>query len=497
MSPILKIKERIVGPRGLFNLDNEWYGYVDEFKYTIGLPGLRGFGVGCCRPELLPADIVALPGTYDRFSPTYGNYLHTPSASVVCYLPAHYIDIQSPGNTNAPFFGSKVVISSTQSGNSVLAKAFKNGGSDLAGVFIDKYQGSNVKPDGSGQPNSSTSSRSEFPSSGGIFASRPLLWPVSATAVSASLRSPFSLCDSTVLNPSATAPTNNLGGVWALCRTRGADWHPVPIWTRVHLAFLSLAHSQALLNTSGVPVSSATTSAAWMDTAPYAPKGNNNTGSDVNNSDVSFGGLGWAGEQYRAYTGAARIGDLPAVEQTTHNGQLCGIADVNGNQQDICPGLTNTTGGGEGYVVFSEDDDWSEVNSNSDIVSSDNLIELLPDSDPATGVGIWWTDANQLSYLKPDNSGTYHPSSTWAGSETRRYMTWCGLPRQEGTGTTQTSTNIFGGDGFNRIHTSGCVPAIGGRWTEAGSAGVFATSLAEDSTFASQYVGARAIRFNS
>jgi hypothetical protein len=137
-------RERIVGPRGLWDIDNEWYGYADEFKYTIGLAGLMGFGVGCCPPELLPSDMALLPGTEDRFSPNYGNYVHVPSASIVCFLPSHYIDLQTPGTGNDAFL-TRVVISSTQSGNNVLAKAFRNGGSDLAGVFVDKYQGSNCQ----------------------------------------------------------------------------------------------------------------------------------------------------------------------------------------------------------------------------------------------------------------------------------------------------------------------------------------------------------------
>lgn len=93
MTILLKVKERIVGPRGIYGIQNEWYGYTDEFKYTIGLAGLIGFGVGCCRPELLPDDMAPMPGCEDRFSPNYGNYIHIPSASIMCFLPKHFIDI--------------------------------------------------------------------------------------------------------------------------------------------------------------------------------------------------------------------------------------------------------------------------------------------------------------------------------------------------------------------------------------------------------------------
>lgn len=497
-TPLLRIKERIIGPRGLWDIDNSWYGYIDEFKYTIGLAGLAGFGVGCCRPELLPDDIAELPGTTDRFSPNYGNYVHVPSASIVCFLPAHYIDLQAPGTGNDAFL-TRVVISSTQSGNSVLAKAFRNGGSELAGVFVDKYQGSNVRPDGSGMPNSSDGLPGTLPNSGGVFASRPLHWPVSAIGVSGTLRSPFSYCNSTVLNPSATTPANNYGGVWALCQSRGSDWYPVPMWTRIHLGYLALAHAQALLDTGGTPVANATTNAAWMDTAPYAPKGNNNNGTDVNKTALAFsrtdiGGntSGWAGESARAFTGAARIGTLSAMEHTTHNGQLCGIADVNGNQWDITPGLTNNTGTNAGYKLFSDLDDYTTVSSNAGITGAANVISLAAD---VSDDGVWWGATDGWTYLVPNSGGTYHPSSTWAANATRKAMAECGLPRQAGTSGSQTSTNIFGGDGFYRYHRNDLLPLCGGAWVFGARAGSFAVFLSNAASSPSQGVSGRGARF--
>jgi len=499
ISPLLRVKERIIGPRGLWDIDNEWYGYTDEFKYTIGLPGLRGFGVGCCPPELLPGDMSVLPGTYDRFNPNYGNYVHTPSASIVCFLPAHQIDLQAPGSGNDAFL-TRVVISSTQSGNSVLAKTFRNGGSNLAGVFVDKYPGSNVRPDGSGRPNSTDGLPGTLPSTGGVFASRPLHWPVSATSLSGTLRSPFSRCNSTVLNGAATTPTDTYGGAWALCKSRGVDWYPTPIWTRIHLGYLALAHAQALLNTSGVPVTNAIANAAWMDTAPYAPKGNNNNaGSDINKTslvfsrtDVGGNASGWAGESFRSFTGAARIGTLSATEHTTHNGQLCGIVDVNGNQWEITPGLTNNTGTNAGYKAFSDLDDYTAVSSNTGITGAANVISLAVN---AADDGVWWTAANEWTHLVPNVGGTYHPSSTWAANATRKAMAEFGLPREAGTSLTQTSTNIFGGDGLYRAHVNNLLPVCGGSWGAGARAGSFAVLLINTAPESGQSVGARGVRF--
>jgi hypothetical protein len=502
ITPLLRVKERIVGPSGLFNIQNEWYGYADEFKYTIGLAGLQGFGVGCCPPELLPADMAPLPGTEDRFSSNYGNYIHLPSASIQCFIPAHFIDIQAPGNTNAPDFGTKVVISAGKTGNMVLARPFTDGGAGVVGIFIDKYQGSNCLPDGSGAPNH-TNGPGGTPLTGGIFASRPLQWPVSAIAQSGTAHSPFSLCNSTALNSAATTPANNLGGAWALCRTRGADFHPCPIWLYTQIGYLSLAHAQALLDGSGNPITGSTSRAAWMDVSPYAPKGNNNTGADVNKSSLQFSrtdltghASGWAGTTGRAFTGAARISGVPAVEHTTHNGQLSGIVDVNGNQVTITPGLTSVITGmsAAGYRLLPASVAWGSISSNNDIRNAVDVISLAAQSVAAADDGIWHTNVNAWTYLQAHSGGTFHPTSTWGANATRKAMAECGIPRELGTNNTTSGLNIFGGDGFYRSLTADCVPDSGGSWRDPASSGVFSRYFGGPPSFADNVCGARAVR---
>ena len=498
MTPLLRIKERIVGPRGLYDIDNDWYGYVDEFKYTIGLPGLMGFGVGCCRPELLPDDMAPLPGCWDRWSPNYGTYKHVPSASIMCFLPAHHIDIQSPGNTDAPFFGSKVVITDEQVGDSVLARPFRDGGLDLAGVFIDKYQICNVRPDGSGLPNTTSGNPGDPMLTGGIGASRPLQWPCSMAGNSSTV-SGINALTSKALNASAATPAGNLGGAFAAARTRGIAFNAMPIWTRAQLAYLSLAHAQALLDTSGVPISGATTNAAWMDAAPYAPKGNNNNGSDVNKTSLQFArsdlvgtsitANGFAGQNSRAFTGAATISSIAAVAHTTHNGQLSGVVDVNGNQWEAVPGLTNAGGVNSGYRMWPDTLSWNLVTSNANVANGGSaLIADVSDN------GIWWTNANAYVFLIANSGGTFHPNTSWLGEPTRKMMTECGLARSAGTSTTQTSTNIFGGDGLYRLHVNDMLPLAGGYCSSGASAGVFALLLNISSTVISVNSGCRAVR---
>jgi hypothetical protein len=507
MAPLLKVKERIVGPSGIYNIQNEWYGYLDEFKYTIGLPGLMGFGVGCCPPELLPDDMALMPGTEDRFSPNYGNYIHIPSASIMCFLPKHFIDIQGGADTNAPTYGQPIVISNSQTGNAVLARAFRNGGGELAGIFVDKYAVSNGRPDGSGLPNSTSGAPGDLPNSGGIAVSRPLHWPVSAIPISGTARSPFDRLTSQALNPSQGTPANTLGGCWAAVRSRGADFHPVPIWVYSQFAYLSLAHAQALLGSNGLPITGATSNAAWMDVAPYAPKGNNaqsgNEMRDVNKTALRFDrtdvagatATGRAGENHRAFNGAAWIGSVstPAVAETTHNGQLSGVVDLNGNQWECAPGLTNTGGNNAGYRMLADSVDWATISSNANILSASTVSLIANVSDN----GVWWTDANAFIYMIPAVGGTYHPVSSWSGEATRQAMTECLLPRESGTSTTQTSTNHFGGDGLFRRHVNDLLPLAGGSWFNGASAGVFAVSLSVNSGNSFSDNGARCLRLLS
>jgi hypothetical protein len=508
--PLLRVKERIVGPSGIFNIQNEWYGYADEFKYTIGLAGLMGFGVGCCPPELLPSDMALLPGTEDRFSPNYGTYIHLPSASIQCFVPSHYMDVQAPGNTDAPFYGTKVVISSTQSGDAVLPKAFQNDDSTLAGVFIDKYQGSNCKPDGSGQANHSDGIGGT-PLTGGIFASRPLHWPVSAVDINnggTSFNSPFSLCNSDALNAAITdSPGDNLGGVWQLCKTRGAAFAPLPIWVRGQVAFLSLAHAQALLDTSGVPIAGATNNAAWMDVVPYAPKGNNSAGADTNKTSLQFArtdllhsgsinASGYAGRGNRAFTGAARISGVAAVEHTTHNGQLSGIVDIGHNQWDTCPGLTTVGTGAGDFRLFPASADWTATSSNTSITGAAGVISLAAESAAAADDGVWWAAGGVSNYLVAHADGTFHPSSAFADA-TLQAMTECILPRELGTSLTQTGTNIYGGDRFFSARVNSLLPLVGGGSANGAFAGVLGVDLNVSATSTFSTHGARAVRLLS
>ena len=72
-----------------------------------------------------------------------------------------------------------------------------------------------------------------------------------------------------------------------------------------------------------------------------------------------------------------------------------------------------------------------------------------------------------------------------------------GLPRQAGTSTTQTSTNIFGGDLFRYTHVNNLLPQCGGYWTDFALAGVFSVNLDGSAESTSQIRGCRGARLLS
>jgi hypothetical protein len=74
------------------------------------------------------------------------------------------------------------------------------------------------------------------------------------------------------------------------------------------------------------------------------PKGNNNSGADANDSGVTFtdcnDGTTGSNGYWSAQNCAHKNGSGSTFNKTTHNGQACGVADINGDQWQITQGLT-------------------------------------------------------------------------------------------------------------------------------------------------------------
>ena len=275
-------------------IDAEW---IRQFSNDIGNSGSQGFGVGIC-PSELPAGMTTMTGTLDVASDNYGNYQYS-DGSIMCWIPAFYYKYGDGTNGLAvnmvdikPYSTYDSVTSANAAGYA-LHRAFYDGGVIQPGFFVDKYLASN---------------------NGGIASSIKNGAPLSSAATHNSF------------SGLAGAPPNLCYGAFAASKTRGAGFFPKSIFIHSALALLALAHGQA---------ATATTWCAWYDAAGITnfPKGcNNNALGDADDATISYTSDG--------YLNCGLTGSGMPFAKTTHNGQVCGVTDLNGNMYEISPGLT-------------------------------------------------------------------------------------------------------------------------------------------------------------
>lgn len=288
-------------------LDKSWYAALQPNAgiNDIGIPGTAGFGVGICPAP--PAGYTAMAGCTDVLSANYGNYQYS-DGSVMVWIPAFYMRLADAGNATYGAYGvnsisikAAAVFPDDATANAQgywRHRAFVNAGANQLGFFRDKYDCSN---------NAGTASS--------IYNAMPL---VSGPAA-----------DQVGFNVLTGAPANAYYGSIPAAKTRGAKFFPESVFIADALCRISTAQAQA---------SSSATYCAWYDAAGVKnfPKGNNNNAlKDGDDLTVTFTSAGSA-----TYPNFAKTGSGLPFAKTTHNGQACGITDVNGNIYKINPGMT-------------------------------------------------------------------------------------------------------------------------------------------------------------
>ena len=262
---------------------------------SIGVPGEAFFGVG--RVSRPPSGYTELLG-----NDNYGNYQYTDSSIQVC-VPQfweRYGHIDNPTfaayGVNSVDIKPKGYFASESIANAAgyaLNRAFIDGNQHKLVIFVDKYMCSN---------NSGIASS--------IKNGNPL-----STAV-----------DHNPISGLTGAPSNTYSGAWQAAKTRGANFFVASRFIYAALALLSLAHGQA---------ATSATNCAWYDAAGVTnfPKGcNNNALRDTNDTSVLYTSDG--------YSNCGKTGSGVPFAKTTHNGQACGIADLNGLMWEISQGVT-------------------------------------------------------------------------------------------------------------------------------------------------------------
>lgn len=392
---------------------------------NIGVPGQQGFGVGIA-PEL-PAGFSKLYGTEDPASDVYGNYVYT-DGSVMCYIPSFYYKYGTGMNGLAvnvcdikPFDAYTSVTNANAAGYA-LHRAFYNAGTIRPGVFVDKYLCSNNNGVASsiknGNPLSSNSAHNPF---GGLNG----------------------------------APSNIHAGAIAAAKTRGSNFFCNSVFIFKALALLSLAHGSA---------STSTSFNAWYSSgSTNFPKGcNNNALGDANDATLDFVSDG--------YLNCSKTGSANFFAKTAHNGQNCGVVDLNGCMWEIMPGLTmdnNDPAIGKFYVLKTSTDIRAVTGGNTlatDLWGAAGLTALYDDlgvMNSFTGYAVNFSD-------RIIAMGSASQTLSAATSGTAWQMTGAGVPLAAG------GTNQFGNDLIYDYSTVDMCPISGGNWADSSIAGVWA-----------------------
>lgn len=262
-----------------------------KIKQQIGKAGQQGFGVGVYSgdpTDLARIELSPMEGCEDPASANYGNYIHL-NGSVMVFIPAFCYRI---GNTSAPSYSRdganalEIRDASLGEGNGwVLHRAFIDGGVQKLGFFVDKYLCSKHAKDN----NIAVSVK------GGNQISLSSMYEKSYDMADC-----HGICSDAI----------------TLSRARGEAYACMSVFQWSALSMLSLAHGQAATSVENC---------AWYD-ANYVynfPKGSNSFTKDINDSSVTF-------TPYLLNGSFGRTGSGTPFAKTTHNGQACGVADVNG-----------------------------------------------------------------------------------------------------------------------------------------------------------------------
>lgn len=278
---------------------------------VIGVPGAMGFGVGICPSYYLPAGFTPLPGYDIRGHVNYGNYQYE-DGSVMCWIPKFYYKVGTGSNglsVNVVDIKGGASFANTAAANDAgyaLHRAFIDGGVEQPGFFIDKYMCSlNAKGTG---------------------------W------VASSIRNGNPISIHANHNPIAEVTSVDLGNICAAAirAAKGRSgvngaldaasiFHCASRFQYAALALLSLAHGQAAASTANC---------AWWQPGKAYPKGcNNNALRDVDDTSVLYISDG--------YSNCGKTGSGSLFAKTTHNGQDCGVADLNGLMWEISIGVAS------------------------------------------------------------------------------------------------------------------------------------------------------------
>jgi len=402
---------------------------IIEEEHYIGSPGGIGFGVSAIPDSMLPPGWTKRPGHNDKNSDNYGNVID-PNGSVMVWIPRFYFKWNSDNTLN---------ISAYPLDGYVVHRAFIDGGSVKHGFFIDKYQCSNVN---------------------GVFASQQGLDPCSTS----SQHNP--------IGNLTGAPVNNYGGLYTAVSLRGLGYNLTALYQYNALALLSFAQGRATTSVA---------ECAFVDVLPHMPKGcNNNALHDSSDNSVEYTSSG--------YSNCGLTGSGVPFAKTTHNGQICGVADINGNMWEVASGFIKMNDSDAAFKALKQSVSLSNITNDSTTQGSGGAydIDLYDDLD-LTGIV-----ADAVSSRYGNSTETVFEMNTDISSDAYK-RTSLGIPLA--TGKSGGGSTEFGNDYLYEKWRNQLACIVGGYWDSVSNAGAFALHLYGARTTSGNIVGGRASYF--
>lgn len=377
---------------------------------TVGAAGGQGFGVGVYGGD--PSDLTAMgltpmDGCDDPSSDNYGNYVHT-NGSIMCFIPAFCYRV---GNLAAPSYArdkeNALEIRDASKGEGdgwILHRAFIDGGEQKLGFFIDKYI---CSKDSTGK-----------------------------LAVSVKNGDNISLSTSYANSSSMPNCVGKAIDAITLSRARGDGFSLTTGFQWSAIAMLSLAHGQAATSNQFC---------GWYDAnhVNNYPKGNNRSLKDWDETSVTW-------TAHREYSSIGKTGSGTPFVKTTHNGQACGVTDVNGSQWQVTLGFMNPSAGN--YKVFKDNVKARDITGNN--VLNDYLY-------------------NPFSLSATDNTSYFWGANAFYSDASGINRALCGLMPEILQGSRH---NLFGRDYFYMRSYPTSVLLVAGSYADGSNAGVWARS---------------------
>lgn len=444
--------------------------YVSK-KYTvgtgenlIGVAGQPGFGVGVCPANLLPSGMTGMFGYGNPMSDNYGNYQYQ-DGSICCWIPKCYYKITA-GTDNVDIKGIDTYANEAAANvdDYALHRAFIDGGVEQPGFFIDKYK----------------CSKNAW-GTGYIASSIKNGLPISTHADHNPIAD-LTACDTNAYFEPIDAAHARDGVDGAV--NASSIWHCSSKFQIGLLALLSLAHGQA---------SSNTTYCAWYDATYNYPKGCNNDA--LKDYDEASNGAGSGDDLLYTsdgYDNCGKTGSGVPFAKSTHNGQNCGVADLNSLMYEVNIGMTciastmSITGASQDdpCVITVADTsalttgDWimiisvvgmTELNSKMYQITVINGTTFSLDDVDSTGYAAWssagtirygnWYAASESTAMKDFTSGNSGATDHWGATGVAAMMTEMtmsampfeaneSLAQRHGSGSNQVLDEAVSGDGW-------------------------------------------------